>query len=102
RKRGCTAVTAESRRHGGPRSSNFQIRGVNVLVTGKREKLVFDNRSADGCAGGVAMEFGHFFAGGNIGILIVEIRRGVQPIRSAVNISGAMKAIAARYGVHID
>src|ERR1700722_3771168 len=73
-----------------------------VLIAGVCEKLVLNERAANGCASGVAMQFGYFFAGRDIGILIVEIWRGVQPVGSAVNVSGAMKSVGARNGVHVD
>jgi len=75
---------------------------VNVLIAGVRKKLVLDESATYGCARSVAVELGHFFAGRNVGILIIEIGRGVQPIGSAVNIRGTVKCVGAGGGVHVD
>ena len=48
------------------------------------------------------MQLGHLFVAGNILILIVEIRRSIQPIGFTVNISAAVKRVGAGDGAHID
>ncbi len=75
---------------------------MNVLVADKAEKLVLDKGAAQRSAGGVAVQFRHFFIGGNIVVLLVEIRRSVQPIRSAMHIGSAMNGIGAGGSAHVD
>src|SRR6202166_2852105 len=65
---------------------------MGVLVAEKVKQFVFDDWAAHSAAGGIAMEFGIFLVGGNIGVGLEKEGRSVQPIRSAMDVS------AARYG----
>src|ERR1700751_5593852 len=76
--------------------------GVNVLVGDKPEKLVLDQGPADRSASRVTVQLWDLLVRGNVSVLIVEIRGGIQPIRSAVNVSLAVKGIGAGGSAHVD
>ena len=73
-----------------------------MLVADKTEQLVFDERAAERSACGVAMQLRNFVVGGNIGILLIEERRGIQPVRATMDITAAVNRIRAGCGAHVD
>ena len=75
---------------------------MNMLVAGETKKFVFDKRAADCSASGVAVQLRHFFVAGDVRILVVKIRRRIEPVRSAMKVSAAVKSIGAGCGAHVD
>ena len=66
-----------------------------MLVGEKAEEFVLDDRAADRAAGGVVMQAGHFVAGGNIGVGIVEKGSSVEGVRGAIDVSAAVETVGA-------
>src|SRR6202167_2652516 len=48
------------------------------------------------------MLFGNFQVGGKIGILVKKERGGVEPVRSAMQVGGAVDCVGARGGAHVN
>ena len=82
--------------------ADFGVGDVEVLVAEEEEELVFDDRAADGSAGGVAMELRDLLALGNVGVLLEEEGRGVEPIGAAMAVGGAVEDVGAGGGGEID
>ena len=73
-----------------------------MLIAYKTEKLVLDERKAESSPGGVAVQLRYFLVARDVRILVIEIRRRIQPIRSAMNVSAAVKRVRAGRGAHVD
>ena len=52
--------------------------------------------------GDVAMQLRNLVVRGNVGILVEEEGRGVDPVGAAVNVGGAVEVVGAGGGAQID
>src|SRR5580692_7662988 len=75
---------------------------MGVLIGDIAEKLVFDERAAQGSAQCVAVQLRDIFIRGNVSVLLVEIWRGIERVSAAVNIRRAVNGICARRGAQVD
>src|SRR5271157_2251100 len=75
---------------------------MSVLVAEKAEKLVLDDREAQRSTSRVTMQFRHFLVAGDVFILVVKKRSGVQPVGSAVPVSLAVNCVGSRLCAHVD
>ena len=92
----------EAEWNGHASNADLLIGTVNVLVAEIGEQFVLDDRRAPGSAQSVAMLFGNFQVGGKIGILVKKERGGVEPVRSAMQVGGAVDCVGARGGAHVN
>ena len=80
--------------------------GVSVagpLIASEEEELVVNDGAAYGSAGDVAVEVGVDFVGGDVVRgLLVEERRGVEPVGSADSVDLAVPLVGAGAGVDVD
>src|SRR6202040_4354786 len=53
-------------------------------------------------ASGVAMEFGIFLVGGNVGVGLEKERSGIQPIGPTMDVRATMDGVGAGRGAHVD
>src|SRR5271169_5615040 len=75
---------------------------MSVLVAHKTEKFVLDDWEGECSPCRVAVQLGHFFVAGDVGILVVEEGSGIQPVRSAMPVSLAVDGIGSRRGTHVN
>ncbi len=101
-KRRSRAIIGESGRDGRPRDSDFVVGRVRVLIAAIKEELVFYDRQAHGAARRVAVQAGIFFILRNIRVGIVEIRGGVEPVRSAMAVELPVNVVRARGRAQVD
>ena len=73
-----------------------------MLIGQEAEELVLDDGAAKIAAQHVAMQLRDFVVGGNIGILVEEERRGVEPAGAAMDVGRSVILIGARRGAHVN
>src|ERR1700722_486162 len=73
-----------------------------MLIADKCEQFIFDERTAKRSTCGVAMQLRNLVVRWNVGILLIKERRGIQPIRAAMNITASVQSVGAGGRAHVD
>ena len=64
-----------------------------MLIAHETEEFVLEDGAANSSARGIAVQCRNLLVGGNIGIVIEEERRGVEPACAAMNIGVAVDVL---------
>lgn len=73
-----------------------------MLVADKAEEFVFDESAAHCSAGGVAVQLRDLIVRRNVGILLIEKWRGIQPICATMAVKRAVNRVGAGSSAHVD
>ena len=73
-----------------------------MLIAYVAEHLVLDQRAAGRSARRVAMQLRNLLIGRNVGVVVEEERRRVEPAGAAMNVRVAVECVGSRLGAHVQ
>src|SRR4029077_2264519 len=97
-----TPIVGQSGRYGYSRASGLLVGIVGVLKSQVGKKLVLNDGCSQFASGSVTMKLRNFVTCGNVGIGIVEERRRVERIGSAMHIPAPVEIVGSRGSAHVD